>query len=152
MILQRPHHSPSLICYFSSGKRWEKVKVPNTGSYVSMTAKVVGRTTEENRPAVRILYMSYIPKSFSTPVSSPGSTQSTSSKQPNCWSGCVESVTPSKKIRYSAPEMQSPRTPPAIETELDQQLSSTMNNVTSTDHPPALTQIDGESDGGGRPQ
>ena len=47
MILQRPHYSTSLICYFSSGKRWEKVKVPNTGSYVSVTAKVVGRTTRE---------------------------------------------------------------------------------------------------------
>jgi len=41
----------SLICYFSSGKRWEKVKVPNTGSYVSVTAKAVGRTTKENRLA-----------------------------------------------------------------------------------------------------
>jgi hypothetical protein len=96
--------------------------------------------------------MSYIPKSFSTPVSSLASTQSTSSKQPNRWSGRVESVTPSKKTRYCAPKMQSPRTPPAIETELDRQLSSTMNNVTSTDHPPALTPIDGESDGGERPQ
>lgn len=151
MILQRPHHSTSLICYFSSGKRWEKVKVPNTGSYVSVTAKVVSRTAKENRLALRILDMSYIPKSFSTPVSSPASTQSTSSKQPNHWSGRVESVTPSKKIRYSAPEMQSPRTSPAIETELGRQLSSTMNNVTSTDHPPALTLINGESDGE-RPQ
>lgn len=150
MILQRPHHSISLICYFSSGKCWEKVKEPNTGSYVSMTTKVVGRTTKENHLAVRILDMSYIPKPFSTPVSSPASIQSTSSKHPNRRSR-VESATPSKKIRYSAPEMQSPRTPPAIETELDQQLSSTMNNVTSTDHAPALTQIDGESDGG-RPQ
>lgn len=101
MILQRPHHSTSLICYFSSGKRWEKAKVPNTGSYVSVTTKVVGRTTKENHLAVRILDMSYIPKSFSTPVSSPASTQSISSKQSNRWSGCVESVTPSKKIRYS---------------------------------------------------
>ncbi|OCK88310.1 uncharacterized protein K441DRAFT_314634 [Cenococcum geophilum 1.58] len=61
MILQRPHHSTSLICYFSSGKRWEKVKVPNTGSYVSVTAKVVSRTTKENRLAL-----------FSTPVSFTG--------------------------------------------------------------------------------
>ena len=146
----------SLICYFSSGKRWEKVKVPNTGSYVSVTAKVVGRTTKDNRLAVRVLDMSYIPQSFSTPVSSPASTQSTSSKRPNRWCGRVESVTPSKKTRYSAPEMQSPRTPPAIEAELDQQLSSTitqhLNNVTSKDHPPALTPIDDEFDGGGRPQ
>jgi hypothetical protein len=146
----------SVICYFSSGKRWEKVKVPNTGSCVSVTAKVVGRTTKDNRLAVRVLDMSYIPQSFSTPVSSPAPTQSTSLKRSNRWGGRVESVTPSKKIRYSAPEMQSPRTPPTIETDLDQQLSSTitphLNNVTSTDHPPASTPIDGESDGGGRPQ
>ena len=86
----------SVMCYFSSGKRWEKFKVPDTGSYVSVTAKVVGRSTRENRLAVRVLDMSYIPGSFSTPVPLPASTPSTSSKREARWDGRVESTTPSK--------------------------------------------------------
>jgi hypothetical protein len=130
--------------------------VPNTGSYVSVTAKVVGRSTKENRLAVRVLDVSYIPRSFGAPVSSPASPPSASSKRR--WGGRAEPTTPSKKTRYSAPkvdltvsfEVPSLRTSPA-------QLS------TISQHPPASTPIDGDlsststitsqiSDGGRRPQ
>jgi hypothetical protein len=164
----------SVMCYFSSGKRWENFKVPNTGLYVSVTAKVVGRSTKENRLAVRVLDISYTPRPFDTSVSPLASTPSTSSKRESRWGGRVESTTPSKrksrwggrvesttpskKTRYSAPEadltvsseVQSPRTPPG-------QLS------TISQHPPASSPIDGDLsststitsqifDGGRRPQ
>jgi hypothetical protein len=86
----------SVMCYFSDNKLWENFKVPKTGSYVSVIAKVVGRSTKGNCLAVRILDMSYIPGSFSTPVPLPASTPSTSSKREARWDGRVESTTPSK--------------------------------------------------------
>jgi hypothetical protein len=164
----------SVMCYFSSGKRWENFKVPNTGSFVSMAAKVVGRTTKENRLAVRILDISYTPRPFDTPGSPLPSTPSTSSKRESRWGGRIESTTsskrksrggdrvesptPSKKPRDSAPEAnltvsseaQSRRTPPG-------QLS------TISQHPRASSPIDGDlsststitsqtSDDGRRPQ
>jgi hypothetical protein len=86
----------SVMCYFSDNKLWENFKVPKTGSYVSVIAKVVGRSTKGNCLAVRILDMSYIPGSFSTPVSLPALTPSTSSKREARWDGRVESITSSK--------------------------------------------------------
>lgn len=128
----------SVMCYFNSGKRWENFKVPNTGSYVSVTAKVVGRSTKENRLAVRVLDISYLPGFFSTAVSPPPSNSPTSSKRKDRWDGRVES-TPTKKIRHSAPEadltvssgVQPPRTP--------------LNQLsTISQHPRASTPIDGD--------
>jgi len=75
--------------------------VPNTGSFVSVTTKVVRHTTLDNRLAVRILDMSYLPNStFATTSSS--STQTTPLKRVDRWSGRVQS-SPSKKIRHSSP-------------------------------------------------
>jgi hypothetical protein len=34
-----------VFCFFESGRRWQKVKIPSLGSYISVTAKIVGRTT-----------------------------------------------------------------------------------------------------------
>lgn len=52
----------SVVCYFESGMRWQKVKVPSSGSYISVTAKVVGRTADTNLLAVRVLDLAYLPR------------------------------------------------------------------------------------------
>jgi hypothetical protein len=82
----------SVMCYFSEGRRWKNFDVPDTGSYVSVTSKVVGRSTRENRLAVRVLDMSYTPRSFGTPVPPPPLTPSSSSKRKNPWDSGVEST------------------------------------------------------------
>lgn len=56
----------SVICYFESGKGWQKVKVPSSGSNINVTAKIVGRTAETNCLALRVLDLSYLPKQTTT--------------------------------------------------------------------------------------
>jgi hypothetical protein len=58
----------SVVCYFESGKRWQKVKVPSSGSNINVTAKIVGRTAKSNRLALRVLDLSYLPKQSTTPA------------------------------------------------------------------------------------
>src|SRR5438552_1455276 len=82
----------SIMCYFSRSELSKNVEV-TTGQYVSVTAKVVGRSTRENRLAVRILDLSYLPRSFDTPASPP----SASSKRDDRWVRNVESTTPPKR-------------------------------------------------------
>ncbi|KAK2024525.1 hypothetical protein LX32DRAFT_675950 [Colletotrichum zoysiae] len=43
----------SIICYFANTKRWEHMMVPNTASFVCLTAKLVG-CTPSNQLAVRV--------------------------------------------------------------------------------------------------
>ena len=122
----------SINCYLSNGKRWDNVKIPAAGSHVMINAKIVGRTTDENRLAVRILDISYISKFIqTTPTSSP-------SKRADRWSGRADS-NPSKKARYSAPEdpsvNRSPHTPDDVAVGPDQQLLSTINQTPSSPTP-----------------
>lgn len=74
--------------------RWENMIVPNTGSFVSVTAKVVGRTST-NQLAVRVLDLTYLPKppSHNTPA-----TPSNAKKRQDRWGGRAQS-SPSKKPR-----------------------------------------------------
>jgi hypothetical protein len=51
----------SIVCFFPDGKRWKNTPVPNTGSCISITAKVVGRVAKKNYLAVCMLDMSYLP-------------------------------------------------------------------------------------------
>jgi hypothetical protein len=137
----------SIYCFFPHGKRWENTPIPNTGSYVSITAKVVGHVTVKNCLAVRLLDMSFI--QFA-PTSLPTPTQSTPTKRANRWNRRVDSTTPSKKIRQSTPE-EDPITPSAstlqtLEPKLEQRLSATTPGDASSNHQsPALTPI--EDDG-----
>jgi len=134
----------SIFCFFSNGRRWEKTPVPNAGSCISITAKVVGRVTTKNCLAVRILDMSYL----SLPsTSSPTSTQPTPAKRANRWSRRVDSTTPSKKIRTSIPE-EDPITPSnsaprTFEPELEQHSSATISGDASSNHQsPVLTLVE----------
>lgn len=126
------HIDFTLNCYFVNGRRWAKVRLPPSGSFVAVTGKIAGRTVSDNRLAVRVLDMSYLPKSTSTSTSTPTLTPGSSKKQADRWSRNAESSTPSKRIRHSSPkkspspEVQHPQTPHMSENELDQQLSTTL--------------------------
>jgi hypothetical protein len=64
-----------------------------------VTAKIVGRTAETNRLALRVLDLSYLPKqtiTLATPAT-PSSASTTAWKRSNRWDDRVESSTPSKR-------------------------------------------------------
>lgn len=133
----------SIFCFFPHGRRWEKTLVPNDGSCISITAKVMGRVTKKSCLAVRMLDMSYL----SLPsTSSPTSTQSTPTKRANRWGRRVDSTTPQKKIRTSIPE-EDPITPSnsalqALEPELEQHSSATISgDASASHHSPVLTLV-----------
>ncbi len=134
------HIDFTLNCYFGNGRRWAKVRLPPSGSFVAVTAKIAGRTASENRLAVRVLDMSYLPKSSSVSTSTPTLTPGSSKKQIDRWSRNAESSTPSKRIRHSSPkkspspEVQLPQTPRMFENELDQQLSTTLGEGSDADN------------------
>lgn len=92
----------SVNCYLAKGKRWENVNVPNTGSNMIITGKVAGRTATNNRLAVRVLDMSFLPRSLGPVLYSPSSHSSV--KREDRWSGRVPSVTPSKRPAGSVSE------------------------------------------------
>jgi hypothetical protein len=48
--------------------RWQRVKVPSSGSNINVTAKIVGRTTETNCLALRVLNLLYLPKQTTIPT------------------------------------------------------------------------------------
>ena len=137
----------SVICFFPNEKRWEKFNVPRTEAFLSVTAKIVGRTTADNRLAVRVLNITPLPQASSAPAPSVSSPSSAASNRVNRnrWSGRVDSVTPSKRIRLSTPEAQldstqqpDPETTSIPETILDQQSSAersqNQNATPSNDH------------------
>ena len=115
----------SAVCFFEDTKRWEKVKTPGPGSFLTVTAKLVGRTAETNLLALRVLDLAYLPRTssasaVSTPVATP------TPKRPGRWEGRVTSTTPSKRPRISDP---TPATPPesstvAVSFEAEDQVAS----------------------------
>jgi hypothetical protein len=143
----------SVVCFFENTKRWENTKTPSAGSYVSVTAKIVGRTTKENYLAVRILDLGYLPKTTSTTSTTPAQnpTATPTAKRSYRWGGRVDSASPSKKRRTSgigtgsadgSPAHTAPRTPRTVDNnEVDQQLA-----IEITDHlndtSPCSTPID----------
>ncbi|KAH8747981.1 hypothetical protein F5883DRAFT_697797 [Diaporthe sp. PMI_573] len=85
----------SALCFLEDTKRWEKVKTPSVGALLSITAKIAGRTAEENLLALRILDLGYLPRPASTaPVTTPVSAPP--SKRAARWDGRAP-ATPSKK-------------------------------------------------------
>lgn len=88
----------SVVCFFESGRRWGKVTVPPSGAHISVTAKIVGRTTS-NRLALRVLDFAYLPRATSTSTSPLQSTTSMASKRSYRWGGRVETL--SKRMRTS---------------------------------------------------
>jgi hypothetical protein len=85
----------SVVCFFESGKRWQKVKTPSSGSYISVTGKIVGRMAETNKFVFRVLDLAYLLRSSSTAVT-PGSALTPTSKRFNRWDGRLDSSTPLK--------------------------------------------------------
>jgi hypothetical protein len=85
----------SVVCFFESGKRWRKVKMPSPGCYISVTATIVGCTTETNCLAVRVLYLAYLPRPSSSTASPPKSmsTPTPTPKRSNSRDGRVDSST-----------------------------------------------------------
>jgi hypothetical protein len=104
----------SVVCFFPNDRRWANTPVPNIGSCVSVTTKVMGHVVKKPCLALRILDISYLSlPSTSSPIktstqSSP-SGLSTPTKRPNRWNQRVDSTTP-KKIRSSASD-EDPITP-----------------------------------------
>lgn len=95
----------SIFCFLASGRRWENFVMPNAGSCVSITAKVVGRVETENCLAVRMLDMSYIPTSSYAQANVVSPAQPvTPSGRANRWANRVKSATPSKTTHTSASE------------------------------------------------
>jgi len=90
----------SVVCFLENTKRWEKVKTPPPGAFLSVTAKLAGRTADTNCLALRILDLTYLPRPNSgtampTPTTTPPSKRSR-------WDGRAPS-TPSKRHRTSKP-------------------------------------------------
>jgi hypothetical protein len=118
-------------CYFTNSRRWENVPLPTTGSLVTVTGKIAGRTDSDNRLAVRVLDQSYLPKATPKSTSNPTVTPTSSKKRADRWGRRVDS-TPSKKVRRDSPEnspspeVQHPHMTHTEEAELDQQLSTAM--------------------------
>ena len=86
----------SVDCFFQSTKRWLKVKTPPPGTFLSVVAKVAGRTATNNHLALRVLDLTYLPRPASaaaptTPVTTPAS------KRSGRWEGRTAPATPSKK-------------------------------------------------------
>jgi len=101
----------SVICFFESGRRWEKVTITPSGTHVSVTAKIVGHTTN-NHLALRVLDFAYLPRPTST--SAVQNTPSPlASKRSYRWGGRID--TPSKRIRTSEGSAAVPHTPPAVD-------------------------------------
>lgn len=70
-----------VACFLENTKRWQKVKTPPSGSFLSITAKVVGRTIQTSHLAVRLLDLTYLPRPGSATAAATPAT--TPSKRPN---------------------------------------------------------------------
>ncbi|KAF6517588.1 hypothetical protein HZS61_003149 [Fusarium oxysporum f. sp. conglutinans] len=51
----------SVTCFLENTKRWQRVKIPPAGAFLSITAKVAGRTVDANQLALRVLDLAYLP-------------------------------------------------------------------------------------------
>jgi hypothetical protein len=55
------------VIYFFESRRWGKVTIPPSGTFISITAKIIGRTIN-NHFALRVLDFAYLPRPTSTSV------------------------------------------------------------------------------------
>jgi hypothetical protein len=88
----------SVTCFLENTKRWLKVKTPQPGALLSVTAKVAGRTARTNQLALRVLDITYLPRPASAPVTS--TPEAISPSKRSCrWEGRAGPFIPSKKLR-----------------------------------------------------
>ena len=50
----------SVACYFENTKRWQKVSLSPSGTFLCITANVAGRTTDANLLALPVLDLAYL--------------------------------------------------------------------------------------------
>jgi hypothetical protein len=140
----RPPIQFSVACFFESGRRWEKTKTPSSGSYISVTAKIVGRMVKTNHLALRVLDFSFLPKPSST-APKQMSTSTPASKRSDRWDRRTDSSSPFKKMRTSgfgtgsADGSPAPRTPRGVDNndadlQLEDEITHHLNDTSSTRH------------------
>ncbi|RYC79339.1 hypothetical protein BFJ63_vAg17781, partial [Fusarium oxysporum f. sp. narcissi] len=91
----------SVVCFLENTKRWQRVKIPPAGAFLSLTAKVAGRTVDANQLALRVLDLAYLPRPASVPTPTPTPSSSPTSKRSAPWEGRATPFTPSKRRRGS---------------------------------------------------
>ncbi|KAF2181419.1 hypothetical protein K469DRAFT_589432, partial [Zopfia rhizophila CBS 207.26] len=92
----------SVVCFLENTNRWKKVKTPLSGTFLSLTAKVAGRTAGTNHLALRVLDLAYLPRPASA-AATPTPTTTPPSKQSSCWQGRAAPYTPLKRLRVLEP-------------------------------------------------
>ncbi|CVL08150.1 uncharacterized protein FMAN_14188 [Fusarium mangiferae] len=91
----------SVACFLENTKRWQKVKIPPSGAFLSITAKVAGRTIDTNQLALRALDPAYLPRPAAVPMATPTPSSTPTSKRSERWVGRAPPSTPSKRQRGS---------------------------------------------------
>ncbi|KAG7408687.1 hypothetical protein Forpe1208_v012353 [Fusarium oxysporum f. sp. rapae] len=91
----------SVTCFLETTKRWQKVKIPQSGAFISITAKVAGRTADTNQLALRVLDLAYLPRPAAVPTATPTPSSTPTSKRSDRWEGRATPFTPSKRRRGS---------------------------------------------------
>ncbi|RKK88658.1 hypothetical protein BFJ68_g16895 [Fusarium oxysporum] len=91
----------SVTCFLENTKRWQRVKIPPAGAFLSLTAKVAGRTVDANQLALRVLDLAYLPRPASVPTATPTPSSTPTSKRSARWEGRATPFTPSKRRRGS---------------------------------------------------
>jgi hypothetical protein len=91
----------SVTCFLENTKRWQRVKIPPVGAFLSLTAKVAGRTVDANQLALRVLDLAYLPRPASVPTAMPTPSSTPTTKRSARWEGRATPFTPSKRQRGS---------------------------------------------------
>ncbi|KAL5583772.1 hypothetical protein FOVSG1_013486 [Fusarium oxysporum f. sp. vasinfectum] len=91
----------SVACFLENTKRWQRVKIPPSGAFLSITAKVAGRTIDTNQLALRVLDLAYLPRPAAVPMATPTPSSTPTSKRSERWVGRAPPSTPSKRQRGS---------------------------------------------------
>ncbi|EXK26520.1 hypothetical protein FOXG_15933 [Fusarium oxysporum f. sp. lycopersici 4287] len=71
----------SVTCFLETTKHWQKVKIPQSGAFLSITAKVAGHTTDTNQLALCVLDLAYLPRLAAVPTATPTPSSTLTSKQ-----------------------------------------------------------------------
>jgi hypothetical protein len=91
-----------VVCFLENTNRWKKVKTPPSGTFLSVSAKVAGRTANTNHLALRVLDLVYLPRPASA-VAAPTPTATPPSKRSSRWDGRPAPSTSLKRPRILEP-------------------------------------------------
>jgi hypothetical protein len=93
----------SVVCFLENTNRWKKVKTPPSGAFLSISAKVAGRTADTNHLALRVLDLAFLPRPASAMAMPTPTTTTPPSKRSSRWEGRAAPSTPSKRPRALEP-------------------------------------------------